>query len=1123
MSSRKPLPDARERQAAVCDLGVNQVVIAGAGTGKTSLLVERALAALATGAVSAGSLVAITFTERAAAQLRERLASSLEDLISILSGAWVPREGAETDAERALAALRAASGGRGPEAAGMASRARLALQQMEDGFIGTIHAFAASMLRRHPREAGVDPYFAVDEGTRLSRLHEEQWPAFLAQGLGEGGRSDAWARALARFEISDLDQLARSALLEWAPVERIEEAGCELDRAATGFREPAESAIARLRPVLAERLNAAPRAWVEKTLEALGKLAESGPAGLSDEGEPQAPPRIGKGFGPSLGEGDVWDRMRHAHRLLRDAARVDPEAVDAALGVILPYVRRARLEARRAGVLPFEALLVLARDLLRDHADLLAEERERIGMLLVDEFQDTDPMQYDIVLLLAGRAGEPGRDPFRAALQPGKLFIVGDPKQSIYRFRGADIEAYSRAVERVLGQGGQRLALSANFRSRPAIIEPLNELFEEAFSRERSSLQAPHEPIEARREESGRPLVTILSVGPATAAQEGRASGKKPPAESQRLREGEVIAEEMRRERRDRNRRWSDMALLLPAMTVGPLYARALRQRRIPFIMEGGRTFGAKPEVRMALSLMRAVASPGEPVDFLAVARSPLGAATDEELARYAAAGFRFPPAGPLDPERAETFPGVARTERLLRDLRALMAPLPVDEAVSLILEKTPILPLAAIAYEGAQRVANLRALVSRAAVLAREEGLSLEATVEALEAEFERMEQGEAPLADEGLDAVRIMTIHKAKGLEFPVVFLADLRREGGRSPSAAGGASLAWRGGPALSLPSGGSAVLSTAEAMRRLEEPRREEAEGVRLLYVACTRAQERLILVQSDPAGGGAWTRELATWGYDCRPASDFPGEGLLAGGGVKHVVVRGPVRCAPEPGEPAGFTAAVEGFDQACALVRSDDQPWIVSPSALHGGEAGDDLAEPEGAVPARGGGGEAAADIASAAGKVLHSLLHAWDRRDPEWLSTGARAYAAAEAALIPLAEEALKALVDGLVETLLGGPLPAMLAGLDLIGREIPLLHPRDGQLLVGRADLVYRDADGSVVVADYKTDVIPEGGSGLLASRYGPQVEAYVAAVRAALPRGARVRGELWLLRAGEVVPVP
>ena len=1112
-----PLPDAAHRLAASCHLDRNVVVIAGAGTGKTSLLVERALVTIGAGRVEIGRLVAITFTERAAAELRTRLAEGLEDL-TVLAGER-SATGRRDEAARALEHLLRGDAAPPMQPEQVARLARAALRDFEDAFAGTIHGFAAELLRRWPRQAGVDPYFFVDEGSGLRALHEQSWSRFLARELGSAApREPLWRAVLDRFELEALKEIAFGLLSPVVPLDP-----GALDPGGAGeawIRRDAASSAEALRPLERERLNPAPQEWIREAIAVLEAIAARGIGAPEIAGRPLEAWRdardLGKKSGPAFSAEETKARMTRARTLLTNVCRVRMEDARLVLETLAPYAASVREAAQTGGLMSFDALLCAARDLLH-RSEVLDAERERTGLLLVDEFQDTDPIQYDIVLSLAGKTGCHDEDPFHLPLEPGRLFIVGDPKQSIYRFRGADIAACDRAAQRILDAGGERAVLTSNFRSPGTVLEPLNILFDAAFAGDEPPAQPRYEPIHSRimaepsrieTEVSSSPAVTVLSFEP-------RPGETAVPA---RAREARAIAADMRALRAS-GVRWSEMALLLPAMSgVAAIYARPLRERGIPFVLEGGKAFGDKSEVRLMRALATAVARRSDAVAFLAVARSPLGAATDEELAAFAERR-RFPPREVVD-ERE--FPGIARADRLLRACRAQIAGLPVDEALLSLLEATSILPIAAVGWEGPQRVANLRRLVHSAARLAREQALSLEAAIEALAEEIERDDPGEAAISDEGLDAVKVLTVHRAKGLEFAHVFVADLRREMERNANPR--FELRWLPSTGLAFPlrtREGSAV-TLAEAIRRMEEPRYETAESIRTFYVACTRASVRLTLACSGPPQTGSWRRLLAPWG---NAEAGALADGVLAGGAVAHRMARdsGTVEILPPEGAPIDWRGPVAAFDAARRTAAERVRRWRYSPSELPAlMEAARQAAAGVPRLPFGAG-----VPVLAAAGAVVHSLLERWDRRDPGWFRAAAPAAVAREAAERGLDEGAIGQEVGDILTAFLGSGLPARLAGLTLIGREVPLFQPvatggSRSLLLSGIADLVYREPDGTFVVADYKTDRPGSRGAKALVSHYGPQLSAYLAGLRAVRP-ASPTRAEVWLLRLGEILEVP
>jgi ATP-dependent helicase/nuclease subunit A len=796
-----------------------------------------------------------------------------------------------------------------------------------------------------------------------------------------------------------------------------------------------------------------------------------------------------------------------ARALCKGILWTDDDALDLLIHVVKPFVEDYRERYLRRGLVGFDGLLAIARDLLRDRPDVRRRLKRRYSLLLVDEFQDTDPLQYEIVLFLAEEGDDEAGDPFRARLAPGRLFVVGDAKQSIYRFRGADYAAYRRAVERICDAGGERLPLVGNFRSVPGVVDPLNDLFgdrsrcwaESAYQPEYTAIQPVRPPA------ADPPSVEVWSVELPDDARAG----------DRRDAEGRVIAEAIANwVDRDKTFKYEQITLLFRAFTNISHYLRPLRERGIPFVVDGGRDFLKRPEVGQLIATLRAVSRPADQTSLLAFLRSPAGGASDVELARYAAQGGRW---SWRDEPAAEQFPNIAASFSVLRDLWRETRDMPVDRFLRRVLDRTRMLPLGAAAFEGPQRVANLQKLTAAGGELARDGTLSLDEVIEALEqGRLEEIET-DRPLADDAAEAVRITNIHRMKGLENDVIVVPDLARRKWVGANRAEGVRLA-------ALPDGSGALAIRAADVRNsarlwyeLEDRRHEESEEVRVLYVALTRARERLVLVAAPSRGSSPWLRALEPWAYD---PENPPADGaLLAGGRVRHRL-RKPLarRTPPEHEVPEAATRAAQAYDAAVDALDKLAKPPLAAPSGLREDRQAL-LSAGTGWIPR---GSRQSRDLGKAAGIVLHRLLERWDGRDRDRLTAvldGLCDEAARETHVnrSDLAREA-----RGILAAFLASDLADRFGRLDRLGAELPVLvrNQDTGQTFRGSIDLLYKDANGEIVVADFKTD--RAGDPDPQRSSYGEQLAVYAEAVRLALDLPERPRMELWMLRTGEIIPI-
>ncbi|MEE8560861.1 MAG: UvrD-helicase domain-containing protein [bacterium] len=845
MSKREALPDQEARDLIERRLDLNLIVEAGAGSGKTESLARRMAAGVVEGVYEIEGMAAVTFTRKAAAELRGRFQLVLEERL-------------RTERDNARRA-----------------RVREALSHLERLFAGTIHAFCAHLIRERPVEAGVAPGFTELDEIGDAELRRRVWRDYLDRER-DAGSALLHELVEAGVALSDLDEAFQTVCLFpdvefppgdapmpdpapvwrdldrfWGEVRRLlppailPETTCGVQRLAREFRGGLQVADRARAAALAELL----ASW-EKDVKIVqkwwGNTAQERKAVVAEVqrhiGEFQATT-----VRPFLA---AWRQYLY-------------RPVVTLLAGGRGLVQEAR---RRAVVLNYEDLLQVAARVLRENLEVRAALQRKYRWLFVDEFQDTDPIQAEVILLLASEPGA-GPDWTRAPLRPGALFIVGDPKQSIYRFRRADIETYMRVKERIQATGGQVVELTASFRAVPALCNWANGVFPEFFPQRATPQQPAFHRLHPIRGAADARVTGVRALGiPETVQQREVADW-----------DARAIARFIRTEV-DRGRRvWGDFLILTRKKKQLLVYARALEDLRIPVEVSGGATFAASEPVALLAGLLCALSDPDDGVALVGVLRGPLFGLSDEELFHHRVAGHWFHLTAPL-PEGAQGT--VVDALRELQEMYHWTRTLPVPAAVERVLEGTGLLALAAAETPGGAEAGNLLHAVDRVRRMT-EEGGSLADAARALEEDRELVDLESLPLEPGRRDVVRLMNLHKVKGLEAPVVFLvdplggvkerADLRivREGTRAV-----------GYFQVTRPIGewGRQVVAEPADWDRLEaeELAYRTAEEKRLLYVAATRARD-LVVISRWARAGGSGVRPWAPFDPHINeaPPVDFP--------------------------------------------------------------------------------------------------------------------------------------------------------------------------------------------------------------------------------------------------------
>ena len=777
-------------------------------------------------------------------------------------------------------------------------------------------------------------------------------------------------------------------------------------------------------------------------------------------------------------------------------------------------MRNIRETFSRQGWLSFDGLLTRARMLLFEHPSVRERIKRDYRAVLVDEFQDTDPVQYEIILAVSERQGSQAADWHDMLLEPGKLFIVGDPKQSIYAFRRADIEAFDRVLEKITADGGMAQTLTTNFRSDAAVLEPVNEVFDRLFER-KPMVQPANVRLEVRpqrRPASIEPGVRLSVTSPDGEDETFDAAGATRA-------ESEVLAHWLTDEVLSRpSMKPGHVALLFRKLTQADAYLDALRRHDIPYVIEGEKHFYRRQEVIDLVNLLRILDHPHDEIALTGLLRSPLGGLTDRELYELKQAGhFNYLRAARLEGWPHARAAAVRRLYEHLAWLHRAIPGLPLAEAIELMFDRLPILDLAAASLHGEQAVANLMKVKQTAASLADRPHITLSGFVELMIARLEEQpDESESPLAEESLEAVHVLTIHKAKGLEFPIVVLPGLHQGSGRERGVPQ-VSYDWSSGIyGLSLDRHWSLGSLLVHHKLRL----REEAERRRVLYVGMTRAKELLML------SGGITTRSVGETVFDLLQnigmgeIGTVSTEALKVGGcAIPHRVIRAPERKRPRRRlDKVANAASIDPKEIAerwnirtARWTEIHQTPHHLTPTTL-GKRVASVIRE---TTPVRQG-----MEIGRLAGVVAHRLLERWDfSQDPSGLFV--QVVLAVQTTLGPDNQshaEAVAESVNDLLATFSRSEAYARLCSSQILDREVPFIMPwGNRQVMEGVIDLIYR-LDGELWIADYKTDAISANQAAARAEQYRTQSEVYKAAVKQSL--GAEPRFHCLFLRCATAV---
>lgn len=1049
-------PDQAARDLVTGDLDHTLFVAAGAGSGKTTALVGRVVNLVHTG-VPITQIAAITFTEKAAAELRHRI-------------------------RRALGAAQPS-----PEAT---QRAAAALADLDHAPIGTLHAFARRILAEFPVESRLPPRFDVLDEVQSANAFNERFTDFL-----EGVLDDPASVRL--VELCDYDRfgldrgvrrMAEDFQANWDLV------AARVDPAPP---QPAVSAVTGL----VRRCDAIAAADVppdDKQAELVARIAAIAEL-LRDA------PTLGEQLlalreladlkGTKGGNKQTWKKHGAADGALEALRDAEADLVDAATAQLGAYNEERRLtlgallrgftlgavdERRGAGRLEFHDLLVLARQLVVEQPAVRRALHQRYTRLLLDEFQDTDPIQLELAVRIA--AAPDGQVDDWSALRPlpGRLCLVGDAKQSIYRFRRADVAQFMSARHQI---GAVPATLSANFRSTAAVIDWVNHTLG-ALIVEETGMQPPYEALDVCRRAASHPgSVTVLGA---------TAHDDNPAADDLRAREADDVADVIVRAVDERwlvtreadggpvlaPCRLADITVLLPARTSLAALQRSLAARGIAYRAENSSLVYAAPEVRALLLALRGADDPTDELAIVSALRTPLYGCSDRDLYDWRVLrrrGWSLSQELPDDPADELTHHPVAVG---LRSLAALAGSIPwstPSQLLTRLIDERCVLELALATRHGRDVWRRIRFVVDQARAWSEAGGHGVRhyLTWTRLQGDEGRF-VAETVLPETDHDAVRVMTVHAAKGLEFPITIVSGMTTR----PAGAQAKRVVWPAGTwALS-----EKTDPVYEAFRPVDE-QMGDAERRRLLYVAATRAMDHLVVSLHR---GAKPDRTSASWLAEASDGAIHrvhqPSSSTLP------VAVDDPVelpwadeRAWAQQRDAALAAASVSSVLSATALAEQFDDGVAVDPALAKDAV---DLDLP----PWQRG------RYGTAVGRAVHGVLQHAAANGAD-VAALAVAQAAAEGVL------GLESTIEALARSALAAPIVVAAADHEH-WREVFVGAAVGDHVVEGYIDLLVRVPGRGLVVVDYKTDRFDAGGDrGARLARYGRQLAAYGVALETLL----------------------
>lgn len=841
--------DYKERLAAALPSGKNIIVEAGAGTGKTTLLADRLCYLILGKGIKIDEIVALTFTDKAAAEIKLRLVETMRNILADLNSPEPKLEVTKNLTEGKY----------------FKKTKEELIDTIEDSFelieraqICTIHSFALQILRLYPLQAGFAPQVEMDSGFIANYIFNKNWSVFLEEELSLTSPHRAlWEKLLKNFT---LEQLKDFALLLQEPYFDYCKFESSLEEIQTFFAYK----ISLVKNLLSSNSQPGKKRKIETQIEEAINRVENlskNLATLSKQELLKLPIQEEISFVKPAKAPLGWENeedlqaVKNFIELANTLTPANLDLLEQTYNLFYTFARKNKQEMIKQNVVSYNQSILFARDLVQNNLSVRTELKKRYKSIMIDEFQDTDLAQGQLLLFLSEAPNSSAKKWQDIVLEQGKLFVVGDPKQSIYRFRGANISAYEKFLELMYKQQSRKCFLTTNFRSSKRIISFVNKWGASAI-KENSLIQPPYIALEAGREELGE-KVEFLQI----------TCEEKQKQDDLRANEANIVASWIKENvgskkiSKDRLLSYKDIKILYSAGTGIKFYTDALERYNIPYNLEASGNFYETQEIIDILNVLKVIYDPCDKLALLGVLRSPLCAMKDEEIIslwQQKALNIFV-----KDFQGSQT---VKELYKLLRDLHIKAGHITLKQLLEEIFYKTDFLILQTLANSSEQALANLNKF-AQIVLNNAEQGFSLGQMLAYIQTYGKvNAEESQSSLIEENFDVVNVMSIHKAKGLQSPFVILVDTGHKETTEKSLSYKDTLSGTIGVGLGpLKNLNYFILQEKEILHK-------KAEKERLLYVALTRAEDKLLICVSKQETNGSMEKSLRASG--CYPSDEI---------------------------------------------------------------------------------------------------------------------------------------------------------------------------------------------------------------------------------------------------------